>query len=86
MNLSKKYATVLAFIAFVAIVLLIILDADELKELFQVIIGLIVLCIICLYGYANSKDRPDRSRKTIDWEMDQECKAKEDEEPIRKHQ
>ena len=57
-----------------------ILDAEEFKEMWGFILGVVVLYFIgqCAWDYC--KLPADRTRNTIDWEMEQEEKRKQEEE------
>ena len=57
-----------------------ILSKEEFKEFLQTIFGLAILVLICLIGWANGNSSVDRSQNTIEWEEEQERKARQEEE------
>lgn len=65
---------------FLIALLYFILDAEEFKEMWGFILGAVVLYVIgqCAWDYC--KLPADRTRNTIDWEMEQEEKRKQEEE------
>ena len=74
MTLSQKIKLGLAIIAVIAVILYIILDPEGLDTVF----AFIFLGFPLLVGWANSNSPADRSRDTIDWEMEQERRKKEE--------
>ena len=76
---NKATTTIIVGIFLIAI-LFFILDEDEFKELWQTIFGFTAIFVICMIGWANADSPVDNSRNTIDWELEQEAKEKQDEE------
>ena len=77
-----KHKVTLSMIVGVLLIALLycILDKDEFKEMWQTLFGLLALCVVCLIGWVNADSPVDNSRNTIDWELQQEEKVKQDEE------
>ena len=73
---NKIISAILAIAVFTAI-LFFILDEDEFEEFWMTILGLVVLLVIGLIGWANANTPVDRSRRTIDWELEQEQQEKD---------
>lgn len=61
-------------------ILYFILDAEEFKEMWGTILGLVVLYALWQCASDYCKLPADRSRDTIDWEIEQEEKKKQEEE------
>ena len=76
MSCSQKIKLALAIIVIIIVVLYIILDPEGLET----IGALVFFGFLLLVGWANSGSPADRSRKTIDWEMEQERRKREEEE------
>ena len=73
-----KYSIIVGILLIV--LLYFILDTEEFKEMWGVILGIGVLYALrqCASDYC--KLPADRTRNTIDWEMEQEEKKKQEEE------
>lgn len=74
MTCSQKIKISLVVIAVIAVILYIIFNPEGLDTVF----AFIFLGFPLLVGWANSKSPADRSRDTIDWEMEQERRKKEE--------
>lgn len=75
----KKVKLAMVAIAILTAILYIILDKEEFVEFWKSVGACIALGIIILIGW-NYDSPADRSRDTIDWEMEQERREKEEEE------
>lgn len=74
MTRSQKIKISLAIVAVVAAILYIIFNPEVLDTIW----AFIFLGFPLLVGWANSNSPADRSRDTIDWEMEQERRKKEE--------
>lgn len=74
MTRSQKIKLGLVAIAIIAIILYIIFDPEGLDTVF----AFIFLGFPLLVAWANWNSPADRSRDTIDWEMEQERRKKEE--------
>lgn len=74
MTRSLKIKISLAIVAVIAAILYVIFN----PEILNTIWAFIFLGFPLLVGWANCKSPADRSRDTIDWEMEQERRKKEE--------
>lgn len=74
MTRSQRIKLGLAVIAIIAILLYITFDPEGLDTIF----AFVFLGFPLLVGWANSNSPADRSRDTIDWEIEQERRKKEE--------
>lgn len=74
MTRSQRIKLGLTVIAIIAILLYIILAPEGLDTVF----AFVFLGFPLLVGWANSNSPADRSRDTIDWEIEQERRKKEE--------
>lgn len=80
MSSSKKFILILSAIVIFIAMLYFMLDPEEFRDFWKFIGACIVLIVIFLIAWANGNSPADRSRDTIDWEMEQERLEKEREE------
>lgn len=77
----KHKVTFFIIIGILLIVLLyFMLDTEEFKEMWETILGIGVLYALWQCASDYCKLPADRTRNTIDWEMEQEEKKKQEEE------
>ena len=79
--MKHKIITSLIIVGILLIALLyFILDAEEFEEMWYFILGIVVLYALWQCAGDYCKLPADRTRNTIDWEMEQEEKKKQEEE------